>query len=99
MQTNNHKINDFSATLAKKFGEVGTPERERFDEEAYSFYTSQLLLDARKEVKMTQQELADKINTTKSYISQVEHGTIIPSASVFYRIINALGMRVVIEKK
>lgn len=98
MQTNNHKINDFSVVLAEKFGEEGTPQRAQFDEEAYSFYTGQLILDARKEAKMTQKELADRIHSTKSYISQIEHGIITPSVSVFYRIINALGMRVEIVK-
>ena len=98
MQTNNHEINDLSAVIAQKFGQEGTPERAKFDEEAYAFYTSQLLLDARKEARMTQSELAKKINSSKSYISQIEHGNIIPSVSVFYRIINALGMRVEIVK-
>ncbi|MCF0192694.1 MAG: helix-turn-helix transcriptional regulator [Prevotella sp.] len=98
MQTNNHKTNDFSAFIAQKYGKEGTPEREKFDDEAYAFYTSQLILDARKEAKITQSELASKINSTKSYISQIEHGSIIPSVSVFYRIINALGMRVEIVK-
>ena len=60
MQTNNHEINDLSAVIAQKFGQEGTPERAKFDEEAYAFYTSQLLLDARKEARMTQSELAKK---------------------------------------
>ena len=43
---------------------------------------------------MTQGEVADKINASKSYISRVEKGAIIPSVGTFYRIVNALGMRV-----
>lgn len=94
MQTNNHQIKDYSAELDKKYGVIGTKERELFDEEAWNFYTGQLLLDARKESKVTQEELAQRINSSKSYISRIERGQITPSVGVFYRIINALGLRV-----
>ncbi|MDE6807263.1 MAG: helix-turn-helix domain-containing protein [Prevotella sp.] len=94
MQTNNHQIKDYSAELDKKYGAIGTKEREQFDEEAWNFYTGQLLLEARKESKMTQEELAQRINSSKSYISRIERGLITPSVGVFYRIVNALGMRV-----
>ena len=92
--TNNHQIRDYSAELDRKYGAVGTKEREQFDEEAWNFYTGQLLLELRKESKMTQEELAQRINSSKSYVSRIERGQIIPSVSVFYRIINALGLRV-----
>ena len=98
MQTNNHQIRDYSAELDRKYGTVGSKERELFDEEAWNFYTGQLLLEARKESKITQEELAQRINSSKSYISRIERGLITPSVGVFYRIINALGMRVDIVK-
>lgn len=98
METNNHQINDYSAVLERKYGKCGTTERTNFDEEAYAFYTSQILIDARKEAKMTQSELAERINVTKSYISRIEKGMITPSVATFYRIMNALGMRVEVVK-
>ncbi len=98
MQTNNHKIVDYDAVLDAKFGKEGTPERARAEEAAYSFYSGQILQDARKEAKMTQKELAERTQTTKSYISKIENGVIIPSVGVFYRIIAALGMRVEVVK-
>lgn len=98
MKTNNHQINDYSAVLDRKYGKRGTAERAKFDEEAYAFYTSQILLDARKEAKMTQSELAERIHTTKSYISRIEKGLITPSVATFYRIMNVLGMRVEVVK-
>lgn len=52
----------------------------------------------RKEAHMTQGELADKLKVTKSYISRIENGLINPSVGVFYRIIDALGMRVEVVK-
>ncbi len=98
MNTNEEMLTDISAELDKEFGAPGTPERAKFDEEAYAFYTSQILLDARKEAGMTQSELADRLNVTKSYISRIEKGVITPSVATFYRIMHALGMRVEVVK-
>ena len=98
MQTNNHQIRNYSAELDKKYGAVGTNEREVFDEEAWNFYTGQVLLEARKDSKVTQEELAHRINSNKSYISRIERGLITPSVGVFYRIINALGLRIEISR-
>ena len=56
--TNNHKIVDYDAVLDAKFGKEDTPERARAEEAAYSFYSGQIIQDARKEAKMTQSELA-----------------------------------------
>ena len=98
MQINNHKIVDYDVVLDEKFGKEGTIERARAEEEAYAFYSGRILQDVRKEAKMTQAELAARIQTTKSYISKIENGSIIPSVGVFYRIVTALGRRVEIVK-
>lgn len=98
MQTNNHKLVDYDLVLDKKFGKEGTPERAKAEEDAYSFYSGQILHDARKEAKISQAELAKRTNTTKSYISKIENGVITPSVGAFYRIIGALGMRVEVVK-
>ncbi|MBP3510473.1 MAG: helix-turn-helix transcriptional regulator [Prevotella sp.] len=98
MNTNDHLINDYSAVLDAKYGKEGTPERDKFNEEAYAFYTSQILTDARKEAKVSQTELAKRINTTRAYISKIENGTIDVSAGMFYRIMSALGLRIEIVR-
>ena len=92
MQTNDHKIRDYSAELDRKYGAVGTKEREQFEEEAWNFYSGQILQEARREAK------AERTQTTKSYISKVENGVITPSVGMFYRIVAALGMRVEVVK-
>ena len=94
MQTNNHIITNISEQLEKEFGKHGTPERSKFDEEAYAFYTSQILLQTRKEARLTQSELAKRIGADKSYISRIEKGITIPSVATFYRIVTALGRSV-----
>jgi DNA-binding XRE family transcriptional regulator len=94
MQTNDHKTRNYSKVLADRYGKLGTSERAGFDEEAYAFYSSQLLTDARKNARLSQDELAKRIGVDKSYISGIEKGTIVPSVATFYRIINALGLSV-----
>ena len=98
MQTNDHIIRDYDLVLDAEFGKPGTSERARATEAAYSFYTGQILYTARKEAGLTQTELAQRINLTKSYISKIEKGHINPSAGLFFSIINALGMKVEIVK-
>ena len=94
MQTNDHKIRDYSTVLAVEYGAHGTPERAKFDEDAYAFYTSQILLETRKEARLTQAELAKRIGADKSYISRIEKGITVPSVATFYRIVAALGRSV-----
>ena len=94
MNTNEHLITSISDRIAKEYGAHGTPERAKFDEEAYAFYTSQILLDTRKAARLTQAELAKRIGVDKSYISRIEKGITVPSVATFYRIVNALGRSV-----
>ena len=92
MQTS--KITDYSAILDEKFGKRGTTQRAQFEEEARAFYAAQILLQARKEAKVTQSELAQRVGITKSYVSKIENGVIEPGVGLFFRLINALGLRI-----
>lgn len=94
----NPDIGSMDAVLDELYGKVGSPEREEFRKEAYSYCVGQLICDARKQEKMTQSELAKKVGTNKSYISRIEKGTIEPGVSLFFRIIDALGLRIDIVK-
>lgn len=91
-------IQDYDAVLDARYGKEGTPERVQFEEEAYAYYTGLILRDARKDAKVSQAELARRTHTTKSYVSRIENGVIIPSVAVFYRMIAALGMTVEIVR-
>ena len=54
-----------------------------------------MLKEARKESKMTQEQLAEKIGTKKSYISRVENGQCDLQLSTLYRIFEfGLGRRI-----
>ena len=80
--------------LDNLYGKEGSAERELFKKEAYSYYTGQIIEQARKEAKMTQSELAAKVGSNKSYISRIETGRTEPKVSTFYRIASALGRSV-----
>jgi DNA-binding XRE family transcriptional regulator len=99
MNIKDNKIKSYSQVLDEKYGVDGTIQRNKFEQEASDFYTSMILHQARKEAKFTQDELAKRIGTTKSYISRIENGTIVPSVGVFYRIISTLGMKIEIVKQ
>jgi DNA-binding transcriptional regulator YiaG len=71
-------VNDM---LDEEYGKEGTPTREAFKREAYAYYTGQIIEQARKEAKMTQEELAEKVGSNKSYISRVETGKTEPKVS------------------
>ena len=98
MNTSEPMIQDYDAVLDARYGKEGTPERVKFEEDAYAYYTGLILRDARKDAKVSQAELARRTQTTKSYISRIENGVIVPSVAVFYRMISALGMTVEIVK-
>ena len=98
MNTREGMIQDYDAVLDARYGAEGTAERIKFEENAYAYYTGQILRDARKDAKVSQLELARRTQTTKSYISRIENGVIIPSVAVFYRMIAALGLSVEIVK-
>lgn len=91
------KINDtsfsVSALIDERFGKKGTESRAEAEERAYAFYTGQIIEDARKKAKMSQTELAKRIGSNKGYISRVENGLTEPKVGTFYRIMNALGIR------
>lgn len=94
----NPNIESMDVVLDELYGKVGSPEREEFRKEAYSYCVGQIIHDARKQERMTQTELAQKIGTNKSYISRIEKGTIEPGVGIFFRIIDALGLKIDIVK-
>lgn len=97
MQKNNN-LHSFDAVMDAQFGAPGTPEREAFNRDAESYCIGQIILEARKSEKVTQETLAKQIGTNKSYISKIENGLVEPSASLFLRILSALGLRFDIVK-
>ncbi len=85
----------FDELLDIKYGEVGTKKRDDFEEKAQYFVISEMLKEARKEANMTQEQLAEKVGTKKSYISRLENGKCDIQLSTLYRIFEfGLGKKV-----
>ncbi|MEX6688995.1 helix-turn-helix transcriptional regulator [Danxiaibacter flavus] len=57
----------------KNYGKRGTQKREQLEAGYQHFKIGFLLQEARLEKGLTQEELADRVGTTKSYISKIEN--------------------------
>lgn len=77
--------------LKIEIGNEGSPEREKFKEESYAYYLSEILKSRRKQLKWSQEELATKVGKKRSYISRVENGEDL-RISNFIQIANVLGL-------
>jgi DNA-binding XRE family transcriptional regulator len=57
----------------KNYGKRGTKERNELEAGYENFKIGALIHDTRIEMGMTQEQLAEKVGTTKSYISKIEN--------------------------
>jgi HTH-type transcriptional regulator / antitoxin HipB len=85
----------FDEHLDQRYGKIGTRKRTEFEIKAKSFAIGEILRDARKEAQMTQEELAQKTGTRKSFISRIENGHSDIQLSTLYRLVEiGLGKKV-----
>jgi len=68
------KTKTLSQLLDENYGPKGTKKRDQYDAESLAFRLGVMLKEARKEAKLTQEELAKRTGTKKSYISRIERG-------------------------
>ncbi len=86
------KITTFEKHLDKQYGKKGSERRDKFEADSISFRLGEMLREERKKAKLTQEQLAEKTGTKKSYISRIEAGKSDIQISTFYRIIE-LGLK------
>jgi DNA-binding XRE family transcriptional regulator len=88
MKTNQeNKLVSWDDHLDNKYGKLGTPSREKYEEGFENFRIGVLIQEARKQQNLTQEELALKCGTTKNYISRIENNASDIRLSTLMRII------------
>ncbi len=85
------KIIKASELLEKRYGKRGSKSREKFRDEAFSFYFGEIIKNRRKELKMSQEKLAEIVGKKRPYISRVENGEDLRMSN-FILITNALNL-------
>lgn len=80
-----------SEYLKKEIGKEGSPDREKFRQDSYAYYLSEILKSRRKQLKWSQEELAIKVGKKRTYISRVENGEDL-RISNFIQIASVLGL-------
>ena len=73
MMANSNNLSSHKAHKDKKYGKLGTAKREEYEAGFEAFKLGILLQEMRSEEGLTQEQLANKCGTTKSYISRIEN--------------------------
>ena len=87
MPTKPNKLVDLDDFIDNQYGARGTTARKTFEEGYQSFKLGAMLQEMRKESNMTQEQLAAKCGTTKTYISRIENNASDIRLSTLMRIV------------
>ena len=87
MKNNTKKTTSLSEHLDQQYGKRGTVIREQFEQEFEAFRLGVMIQELRKEKGLTQEALANKCGTTKTYISRIENNASDIRLSTLVRII------------
>lgn len=60
-------ITNFEEILKKKYGKKGELNRDKYEARALAFRVGEMLREARKDAKLTQEQLANRVGTKKTY--------------------------------
>ncbi len=93
IDNNVNKLSNANDLLDAKYGKEGTASRDEFKKEAIAYYYGEILKEKRKELHLTQEELAGKVGLKRSYIAKIEKGETDMQISSFVRIAEALGLK------
>lgn len=83
----NNNLTSFEDHLDQQYGKRGTSKREQFEEGFEAFKLGVMIQELRKENGLTQEQLAEKCGTTKTYISRIENNASDIRLSTLMRII------------
>lgn len=80
-------VTSFDKHLTKQYGKIGTKKRTEFEIKAKAFAIGEIIKEERKLSHMTQEQLAEKTGTRKSFISRIENGHSDIQLSTLYRLL------------
>jgi len=83
----NKSLTSFSDHLDKQYGKRGSVKREAYEQEFEAFKLGVLIQEMREKQNLTQEQLAIKCGTTKSYISRIENNASDIRLSTLMRIV------------
>lgn len=66
-------VRNFDQLIDVEHGALGTESRTLYEAHTQMFIISEMLKETRKNAKITQEQLAEKTGTKKSYISRIEN--------------------------
>ncbi len=87
MKKKRNNLTSFTDHLDEQYGKRGTATREKYEQEFEAFKLGVMLQELRKEKGLTQEQLAEKCGTTKTYISRIENNASDIRLSTLMRII------------
>jgi DNA-binding XRE family transcriptional regulator len=84
----NKDLTSWDDHLDKKYGKPGTQTRDKYEMDFESFKIGVMIQEARKKQHLTQIQLAEKVGTTRTIISQIENNVSDIRLSTLSNIIN-----------
>ena len=94
METKNKILTTFDEHLDKRYGKAGNEKRVEFEMKAKALAIGEMIKEERRSAKMTQEQLAEKTGTKKSFISRIENGHSDIQLSTLFKILEiGLGRR------
>lgn len=95
---NRDNISTFEEHLIRQYGPRGETKREAYEQGFEAFKLGVLIEEARRNLGLTQQQLAERAGTTKHYISRIENDASDIRLSTLLRIVQqGLGGKLVLS--
>lgn len=69
----NENIQTLDQIKTKYYGEKGTPERDRLENELEALRIGFMIKSMREKLNLTQEELAERVDKKRTYISKIEN--------------------------
>ena len=87
MKTKKSNVSTLNQLKEKHYGKRGTKKSDELEAGYHNFKLGVMLHEARLEKGLTQKELAEKVGTTKSYISKIENNIKEARISTLHKIV------------